>query len=349
MEIFPNDDAFKLVSEITNKLIEFNKLDEALEILDEKFSPISKDMSLSILLNKSQLNSLKNRLTNGLISSENATVAEARIKVNLTNIVNDAFKEIQIQQLLGKLKSGLYKTTSNENLEKILGPVNHLVKIRWLQQGIQAAKSVCQVLRADGEKGTGFILKNGFLMTNFHVLPTKEKVSSSKIIFDYEEDLLGNLRKTCEFYLEANDYPFSPISEFDYVYIKIKDNPSNPISQWGYLELDTFSEPQIDNPVTIIQHPLGQTKQIALTANKIIGISGTRLLYMTDTERGSSGSPVFNNDWKVIALHHAGKTEEDGGLVINPATGEKRGANEGILIKNIVQHSKEINKPILLT
>ena len=70
---------------------------------------------------------------------------------------------------------------------------------------------------------------------------------------------------------------------------------------------------------------------------------------MTDTERGSSGSPVFNNDWKVIALHHAGKTEEDGGLVINPATGEKRGANEGILIKNIVQHSKEINKPILLT
>jgi endonuclease G len=92
--------------------------------------------------------------------------------------------------------------------------------------------------------------------------------------------------------------------------------------------------------VTIIQHPLGGTKQIALTANKIIGIDRDRhkLFYQTDTEPGSSGSPVFNNEWKVIALHHAGKTESDGGLVIDVKTGEKRGANEGILIKEIVQN-----------
>ena len=349
MGSFFNEDAIKVVTEITKSLIELNKTEEALDLLEKTFSPVSKQLATSILLNKAQYNSLKYEIMGGLITSSNASVAQARIRLNLLNIMEQVPGEIKVQQMLNNLGPGIYKTTNDENLEKILGPVNHLVKINWLEKGIHASKSVCQVQRADGAKGTGFVLKNKYLMTNFHVLPSKKTAASAKIIFDYEEDLLGNMRKTSEFFLDANDSAFSPITEFDYAYIKIKDNPANPISNWGFLELDTFSEPQVDAPVTIIQHPLGQTKQIALTANKIIGINGYKLLYMTDTERGSSGSPVFNNDWKVIALHHAGKTEEDGGLVIDPSTGEKRGANEGILMKNIVQNSIEINKPISTT
>ncbi len=30
-----------------------------------------------------------------------------------------------------------------------------------------------------------------------------------------------------------------------------------------------------------------------------------RVRYTTDTEPGSSGSPVFNNRWDLIAIHHA--------------------------------------------
>ena len=29
--------------------------------------------------------------------------------------------------------------------------------------------------------------------------------------------------------------------------------------------------------------------------------------YSTDTEAGSSGSPVFNDQWEVVALHHSVK------------------------------------------
>jgi len=337
-----NEDAIKVVSGITKKLIEFNKIGEALDLLEKNFSPISSDLATPILLNKAQLNSLNYNVLNGLISQSDAMVQEARIKFNLLRIMERVPGEIEIQRALGSLKTGIYKSTSEENLERILGPINHLVKINWLEKGINVAKSVCQVIRADGGKGTGFVLKNGYLMTNFHVLPNKEKAAGAKIVFDYEEDLLGNMRETSEFLLKADDADFSPVNAFDYAYIKIKDNRAKPLSTWGHLELDTFSDPQIDNPVTIIQHPLGMTKQIALTANKIIGINGPKLFYQTDTERGSSGSPVFNTDWKVIALHHAGKTEEDGGLVINPATGERRGANEGILIKHIVKQNNRI-------
>lgn len=335
-------DALKTIVESTRKCIAYNKLDDSFDLLEKYISPISKTLDTSVLLNKSGFLELNQQIRNGLITQGDANVAFANIKMHLLSIMEQVPEEIKIQQMLGNLKKGIYIATSDEKLEKILGSKDHFLKISWLYKGIQASRSVCQVIRADGVKGTGFVLKNGYLMTNYHVIPNKDKTATSKIVFDYEEDLYGNMRKTSEFFLEPDDTWFSPVAEFDCAYVKIRDNQENPVSNWGFLELDNFAEPQIGDPVTIIQHPLGSAKQIALTANKILGISDPKLFYETDTERGSSGSPVFNNEWKVIALHHAGKTEEDGGLLINSSTGEKRGANEGILIRKIIQNNNRI-------
>ena len=332
-----NEDALNLLVINVKRLIQLNKLDDAFVLLEKQIAPISSDLETSILLNQSSFNDLQQKISDEIIAEENATIAQNKIKRNLIKIMERIPSELETLRIMSAHREpSIYKSTSDGNLEKILGTTNNLLKINWLEKALKASKSVCQIVRADGVRGTGFLLKGGYVMTNFHVLPNKEKAAAAKIVLDYEEDLLGNMRKTSEFMLDATDAKFSPIGKFDYAYIKIKDNPAKPLSQWGILEVDTFSEPQIDSPVTIIQHPLGQTKQIALTANKIINKDGKKLFYETDTERGSSGSPVFNNEWKVIALHHAGKTEEDGGLVVNAATGERRGANEGILIKDIV-------------
>ena len=52
--------------------------------------------------------------------------------------------------------------------------------------------------------------------------------------------------------------------------------------------------------------------------------------YITKTSPGSSGSPCFNEDWKVVALHHAQKSTHFGSI------------REGILLsaiyKEIQQH-----------
>lgn len=78
--------------------------------------------------------------------------------------------------------------------------------------------------------------------------------------------------------------------------------------------------------------------------NDIIGNWKNYLFYKTDTQEGSSGSPVFNKNWKVVALHHAGKNEhsENGGFQINEE-GEIKPSNRGILIKKIVEDLKEKN------
>ncbi len=345
MEI--NEDIINSVKDAIQMLVEENDLENALEQLKIHIAPISKSLKTSITLNTASFNETIHQETDGLLTTQETKVEKAKIKNRLLLIIERIDNEIKIQKTLGKLNAAtpIYKTSSNENLEKILGS-NNLLKINWLQKAILTSKSVCQVrlINNDSAVGTGFVLKGGYLMTNCHVIPNQNAVDRVKIVFDFEEDLLGQVRKTFEYRLDRNDATFSPIAEFDYAYVKIIDNPANPLAQWGHLEIDT-AVPQIEDPVTIIQHPLGQVKQIALTANKVIGINGQKLLYETDTEPGSSGSPVFNSNWKVIALHHAGKTEADGGLVINPATGEKRGANEGILMKNIAQKLTKLINP----
>jgi endonuclease G, mitochondrial len=56
----------------------------------------------------------------------------------------------------------------------------------------------------------------------------------------------------------------------------------------------------------IVQHPDGRLKEVVLRENRLVARLDTVLHYVADTEPGSSGSPVFNNQWQAIALHHWG-------------------------------------------
>ena len=57
--------------------------------------------------------------------------------------------------------------------------------------------------------------------------------------------------------------------------------------------------------VNIIQHPRGRPKEVALQDNRVVKVDHVVVHYSCDTEPGSSGSPVFDNQWRLVALHHA--------------------------------------------
>ncbi|MEL6187170.1 MAG: trypsin-like peptidase domain-containing protein [Myxococcota bacterium] len=58
-------------------------------------------------------------------------------------------------------------------------------------------------------------------------------------------------------------------------------------------------------PANIPQHPNGGPLEIGIRANKVTSTSDTHVLYETDTQGGSSGSPVCDDGWKAWALHRA--------------------------------------------
>ena len=84
--------------------------------------------------------------------------------------------------------------------------------------------------------------------------------------------------------------------------------------------------------VYVIGHPQGGTLSISIQDNRVVDVKAPKLHYRAPTEPGSSGSPVFNQDWELVALHHAGSKE------MRSLSGEGvREANEGIWISAIIE------------
>lgn len=79
-------------------------------------------------------------------------------------------------------------------------------------------------------------------------------------------------------------------------------------------------------PIRIIGHPSGGG--LSLSTNRLLDLQVPKLHYSTATEGGSSGSPVFNHDWQLVGLHHAG------GEAVPKLNGKvgTYAANEGIFI-----------------
>lgn len=99
-------------------------------------------------------------------------------------------------------------------------------------------------------------------------------------------------------------------------------------ARWGSLRLPAGATAYaVGQYVNIVQHPQGRRKEVAVQDNRVTRVHADVLRYETDTEPGSSGSPVFDNRWDLVALHHAGGDRDADGRWLN---------NEGIRIDRVV-------------
>jgi V8-like Glu-specific endopeptidase len=108
--------------------------------------------------------------------------------------------------------------------------------------------------------------------------------------------------------------------------VQVQDDPA---AEWGAIRLKR-TDLHKGARVNIVQHPMGGHKQIALYHNIVLYVGENRIQYLTDTLPGASGSPVFDSDWNVVALHHSG------GYLREPGTKKVYYRNEGILINAVI-------------
>jgi endonuclease G, mitochondrial len=239
----------------------------------------------------------------------------------------------------GERPDGEPLEAAGEVLEKIIGSVD-FVGVSYLERGVTAAHAVGRVDIGDAGGrtvgyGTGSLVAPHVLLTNHHVLPDAATAATSAIEFDFEDGPDGQ-PKTSRRFAFAPDALFIADETLDFALVAVEPNAS-AVDGYGFNPLiEAEGKVIVGECVTIVQHPSGQRKLIALRENKVVDRVEQVLHYETDTEPGSSGSPVFNDQWELVALHHASvpSSAEAGGVI-----------NEGIRVSQILAHLHKVAGP----
>lgn len=194
--------------------------------------------------------------------------------------------------------------------ERIIGRSN-LEQINFLARGERAARTVgrISVLSEYGipaGTGSGFLVGPGLLLTNHHVISDISQArSGSYVLFDYEFDADNRLKSAERF--ELTDELFITDKKLDFTFVSVAaiGSRGSRIEDFGRLKLVPASGKALKGePVSIIQHPGGLPKQIAIRDSTVVGRKDAFVYYYADTNSGSSGSPVVNDQWFPVALHH---------------------------------------------
>jgi len=215
-------------------------------------------------------------------------------------------------------------------------PVGH-AKQRMPNRRAAKFSKICRpvaLVTTKRSQGTGFLIRDDLVVTNNHVFmddlaqtASREDAKGATVKFNFEDDDEGNPLDPVEYEcLPQNGFHAS--LDLDYGVVAVANSPGQ---RWGVLPTRARRKVRIGDPVIIVQHPDGQPKSVARRDNKVLFVGDERVQYRTDTVEGSSGSPVFNENFALIAIHHAG------GLVQESDNGPPFVRNEGILITAVLR------------
>jgi V8-like Glu-specific endopeptidase len=224
----------------------------------------------------------------------------------------------------------------DESLEKVLGHAG-MVSHTWYRRGLGRSLAVARVEHDSGRPvGTGFLVNGepltgdsgNLLITNNHVLApdpaTDETLHPDRAVVSLSAAADEGQTRQCRV---AEIVWTSPPRDLDVTVARL-EQPVDDIEPCPV----TAARPRLDGKqrVYVIGHPEGRELSYSIDDNVLLDYDDRVLHYRAPTEHGSSGSPVFNRDWDVVAVHHAGqqnmpRLHEDGTYP----------ANEGIWVEAV--------------
>jgi Trypsin-like peptidase domain/Effector-associated domain 1 len=202
---------------------------------------------------------------------------------------------------------------------------------------------VCWIALPGGGGGTGFLVGSDLVLTNYHVIAAVKKnpALAPHVVFrfDFKQTTSGEpvlrakiteCRLAAEWWIDgkppsAKDSDAAlgdaTIDELDYALLRldshIGDEPIGGVTAdlkaapRGWIDLKSVGvDPTVGEQIFLLQHPGGEP--LRLSVGTVTGYNGnkSRVRYDANSKKGSSGSPCFNADLQLVALHHAHDTQE---------------------------------------
>jgi endonuclease G len=252
--------------------------------------------------------------------------------------------EFSLGEMIPLQALGVGDEDSESLFERIIDE-NDLLPVWFLAKGVDTQRAVARVVLTKPHGGlsagrgwaSGFMVSPTLFLTNNHVIPDQAFNDKIRIQFNYQMRPDG-IEESTESFFPANDV-FRTNKALDYTLIRLKpfdeaieDEGAQPGDRWGFIPLNDSPTYREEQHFNIVQHPSGRAKEISLQDNEIAELFEKFVRYEGDTEPGSSGSPVFNNLWQLVALHHAGGARDASGKWLN---------NQGVRIDAIVKDLRE--------
>jgi tetratricopeptide (TPR) repeat protein len=232
--------------------------------------------------------------------------------------------------------------------EKVFGKEGP-VAYQWYMEGAIRARAVGRVEDPlNGPIGTGFLIRASdffnwgkrddvLFITNAHVMG---RTDSGALAPESAEVRFEAFDPERTFKVRTLIWE-SPMSELDATVVRL----DGLLPELSPISLAAPEEPEfvegMDRRFFIIGHPRGAALSISLNDNTQVGWRKPFLHYRTPTEPGSSGSPVLDQRWQLVALHHAGSKQMqrlDGHVGVYEA-------NEGIWIHEIIRSTRQVPIP----
>jgi len=198
--------------------------------------------------------------------------------------------------------------------------------------------------------GTGWLVAPGLMLTNHHVIEARDlKREAPATEADFESQ--GKNAIAWFDYHREGVFAGRPVAatgvvaksrELDYALFRLENQPE--VTARGSMTLAKGLSLKPGVRLNIVQCTGGGPLRFAIRNNFFVGLgqNSYQARYLTDTKSGSSGSPVLNDAWQVVAMHRGAKQidpnayqSEDGNKQV------VKYHNEGIIIDEILPRLPE--------
>jgi Trypsin-like peptidase domain/Effector-associated domain 1 len=228
-----------------------------------------------------------------------------------------------------------------DELERLVAKREALIAPEeWRERMGVLETQVCRIeLGEDGQlgMGTGFLVGLDMVMTADHVIrpAIDQDLAPAEVTFrfDYKRAAAGGFAST------GTTFPMAPErvvdssppapgefgageaaptdEQLDYALVKVAGEPgATPVGgdtgspddePRGWIETPVGpSLPSPGRPLFILQHPAGDPIKLGSGPIGAANPNGTRVAHAVNTLKGSSGSPCFDANLMLVAVHHAG-------------------------------------------
>jgi V8-like Glu-specific endopeptidase len=214
--------------------------------------------------------------------------------------------------------------TDETQLQSWLKPEPDYWDVGFLKGAIAQSSSVCRIeILYRNIMGTGVLITPNKVLTNYHVLKYSEEDN-------LENNALNAILKfgclTSDNGVETQGKSFqldrenpilcsSKTEDLDYVLLQVESKITQATdikpARWDGQKL-----PMEKMGISVLQHPEGDSMKLSVSQDGITGVyqNSGLVQYVNKTAVGSSGSPCFDENWYLVALHHAQKAKTFGSI-----------------------------------